>query len=127
MDNFSIVTRTALYNPGVTVVDIEGALDFNTVGVFETILGDLFVKKQYKIVLNLEKMDYISSAGVGLLVGNIKDVRKNGGDIKIAYVNSDVYKVFNLFDLQKLFHILETEQQAVAEFGGGFSTKTSYV
>jgi len=81
-------------NTSVTVVDIEGVLDINTVGEFETVLQDLFKKKQYKIVLNMKKLTYISSAGFGVLMSVIKDVRKNRGDIKIANVSSDIYKVF---------------------------------
>jgi len=116
MERLVLAARAAASNALVTIVDIEGVLDINTVGDFEAILQDLFKKKQYKIVLNMGKMTYISSAGFGVLMSIIKDVRKNKGDIKIVNVSSDIYKVFDLLELPGLFHILKTEQDAVGEF-----------
>ncbi len=116
MERLVISSRTAMSNTSVTVVDIEGVLDINTVGDFEAMLQELFKKKQYKIVLNSEKLTYISSAGFGVLMSIIKDVRKNRGDIKISNVSPDIYKVFDLLELPGLFHILASEQDAVAEF-----------
>lgn len=116
MERLILTARVALSNSLVTVIDIEGVLDINTVGDFEAMLQDLFKKKQYKIVLNLKQLTYISSAGFGVLMSNIKDVRKNKGDIKIVNVSSDIYKVFDLLELPGLFHILKAEQDAVGEF-----------
>jgi anti-anti-sigma factor len=106
MERLVLAARAAMSNTAVTVVDIEGVLDINTVGEFEGVLQDLFKKKQYKV----------SSAGFGVLMSIIKDVRKNRGDIKIANVSPDIYKVFDLLELPGLFHILKTEQDAVGEF-----------
>jgi anti-sigma B factor antagonist len=116
MGNFALATRMAMSNTAVSVVDVEGVLDLNTVADFEAVLENFFRKKQYKIVLNLEKLTYISSAGIGVLVGVIKDVRKNRGDIKLTSVNPDVYKVFELLELPGLFRFHKTERDAAAEF-----------
>ena len=116
MSNFTIATRIATANPAVSVVDVTGSFDINTVVDFEVILEDFFKKKQYKIILNFEKLTYVSSAGVGLLVGNLKEIRKNGGDIKIAGLTLEVYKVFELLELTKVFRIFKTEQDAVSDY-----------
>jgi len=116
MERLAIATRQAMTNTSVIIVDIEGVLDINTVSDFEAVLQDLFRKKQYKIVLNMKKLTYISSAGFGVLMSIIKDVRKNRGDIKIASVSPEIYKVFDLLELPGLFHILKVEQDAISEF-----------
>jgi anti-sigma B factor antagonist len=116
MERLVIGSRAAMANTSVTVVDIEGVLDINTVSEFEAILQELFKKKQYKIVLNMKKLTYISSAGFGVLMSIIKDVRKNRGDIKIANITPEIFKVFDLLELPGLFHILKTEEDAVSEF-----------
>jgi anti-sigma B factor antagonist len=116
MERLILSTRTAMSNTSVVVLDIGGVLDINTVGEFETVLQDLFQKKQYKIVLNFQKLTYISSAGFGVLISVIKDVRKNRGDIKIASVSPEIYKVFDLLELPGIFHVLKTENDAVNEF-----------
>lgn len=116
MERLVLTSRAATPNNLVTVVDVEGVLDINTVSDFENLLQELFKKKQYKIVLNMKQLTYISSAGFGVLMSIIKDVRKNKGDIKIVNVSADIYKVFDLLELPGLFHILKTEQDAVGEF-----------
>lgn len=116
MQNFALMTRPAMANTAVSVLDISGVLDINTVGDFEAKLEECFKNNQFKIVLNMEKLTYISSAGIGVMVGNIKNVRKNKGDIKVAGVNEELYKVFDLMELPGLFHFLKTERDAVAEF-----------
>ena len=116
MENFELMTRTAMSNTAVSVVEVKGVLDINTVDDFETALQNLFTKKQFKIILNLEKLTYVSSAGIGVMVGLIRDVRKNRGDIKITNTPPDVYKTFDLLELPGLFHFLKTEQEAVSQF-----------
>lgn len=116
METFALATRTAMSNTAVSVVDVAGVLDINTVGDFEAKLEECFRNKKYKIVLNLEKLTYISSAGIGILVGVIKEVRKNHGDIKITNANPAIYKVFDLLELPGLFRFHKTERDAAAEF-----------
>ena len=116
MNTLTLTSQSAMANTAVKVMDLEGVLDINTVGVFEDELQRLFKEKQYKIVLNMEKLTYISSAGFGVLLSIIKDIRKNRGDIKIAGVSPEIYKVFELLELPGIFHILKTEQDAVKVF-----------
>ena len=116
MNRFTISVREAISNTAVTVVDMEGTLDINTVEDFETALVGLFHQKRYKIVLNMEKLTYVSSAGFGVLLSIIKDVRKNRGDIKIAKVSPELYRTFDLLELPGMFQILKTEQDAVKGF-----------
>jgi|HubBroStandDraft_3_1064219.scaffolds.fasta_scaffold657216_1 anti-sigma B factor antagonist len=116
MKHLELVTRTAMSNTAVSVLDIDGVLDINTVDNFENALQECLKKKQYKIILNLEKLTYISSAGIGVLVGNIKEIRKNRGDIKLAGASPEVYNVLDLLDLPGLFKIHKTERDAAAEF-----------
>ncbi len=103
-------------NSEISVVEVGGVLDINSIGDFETMVDGLLKKKQFKLVLNMERLTYISSAGMGFLVGNIKEVRKNKGDIKIAGVNSDIYRVFELLDFPGIFQFFKTEREAVQKF-----------
>ena len=116
MKSFTLETRQAPSNTSVTVIDMQGELDTNTAVDFEKTLNGIFSEGKYKIVLNLEKLSYISSAGFGILMSNIKDVRKHRGDIKIINVRPDVYSIFELLELPGLFHILKTEGEAIHEF-----------
>ena len=65
MERLVLTSRNASSNTLVTVVDVEGVLDINTVSDFENLLQELFKKRQFKIVLNMKQLTYISSAGFG--------------------------------------------------------------
>jgi anti-sigma B factor antagonist len=116
MNSCLLDARVAMSNTAVSVVGLSGSLDINTVVEFEDLLSNLFKQKRFKIVLNLEKLTYISSAGIGVLIGSIKDFRKNNGDIKLAHVGPEIYKVFELLEMPRLFQLLKTEQDAVSSF-----------
>ncbi|HVZ81841.1 MAG TPA: STAS domain-containing protein [bacterium] len=116
MGQLNLVLRTAAGNSEVSVLEAAGVLDVNTVGDFEDVLNSLFRNKRFRIILDLGKLDYISSAGIGVLIGNIKEIRKNKGDIRISGVTADVYKVFDLLELPKLFHFHRDEREATLAF-----------
>ncbi|SRR5258708_757426 len=113
---FFLETRLAQANTLVTVIDMQGELDGQVADFFEQTLLDLFKKGKYKLVLNLEKLTYVSSAGFGVLMSLIKNVRKNRGDIKVTNLRPEVYSLFELLDLPGLFHILKTESEAIRNF-----------
>lgn len=116
MSQLNLTLRTAMENSEVSVLEASGVLDIHTVGEFEEAFQSLFRNKRYRIILDLGKLDYISSAGIGILVGNIKEIRRNRGDIKIAHVNPDIYKVFEILELPKLFQFLPGEREAAQAF-----------
>ena len=116
MGNLNLVTRQAMANTEVSVLEAQGVLDFNTVGDFEIALNELFRRNQFKIIVDMEKLSYISSAGIGLLIGNIKEVRKNKGDIKVSKVHPDVMKVFELMDLPAILKFHPSERDAAMAF-----------
>ncbi len=116
MSQLNLVSRSAVGNSAVTVLEASGSLDIHTVGEFESAFNSLFRNGQYRIILDLGKLDYISSAGIGVLVGHIKDIRKNKGDIKFSSIHPDVYRVFDLMDLFKIFHSHHNERDAAMAF-----------
>lgn len=116
MSQLNLVSRSAMGNSTVTFLEASGILDINTVGEFETVFDTLFRNGQYRIILDLGKLVYISSAGIGVLVGNIKNIRKNKGDIKFSSIHPDVCRVFELMDLFSIFHSHANEKEAAMAF-----------
>lgn len=110
-------SRMEISNQSVIVMDVDGILDLNSVGFFEEALVGLFDQGKYKIVLNLGKVAYVSSAGFGILISVIREVRAKGGDIKISEIQPAVYHVFEILGLHDLFRIFKTEREAIQDFG----------
>ena len=62
------------------------------------------------------RSSYISSAGLGVFMAFIEDVRENEGDIKLTNMSPKVYNVFDLLGFPLLYEILKDEQDAVNRF-----------
>ncbi len=96
----------------ILVLMLKGMLDVHTVPAFETALTEAIANEQYNIIVDLSKLEYISSAGLGVFMGYIEEIRSHGGDIKIAAASSKVYKIFDLLGFPNLFEFYDTVEAA---------------
>jgi len=103
----------------VSVLHITGFLDAHTVPQFEDALQKLVQEDRIKIAVNLDKLEYISSAGLGVFMGFIEEIREKGGDIKLSNLSQKVFKVFDLLGFPALFDIFENENEVKAKFLDG--------
>lgn len=103
-------------NNGVSVLYIKGYLDAHTAPELENAFQQLVDEKKYKIVVNFRDLSYISSAGLGVFMGFIEDIRKNGGDIKLTNMKPKIFRVFDLLGFPTLYDILDEEENAVEKF-----------
>ena len=76
MNNFSINTRE---NGNVQILDLKGYLDAHTTPDLEKALQTLVEKQKFNILVNCKELTYISSAGLGVFMAYIEDVRKHKG------------------------------------------------
>ncbi|MBI5216416.1 MAG: STAS domain-containing protein [Ignavibacteriae bacterium] len=101
----------------IHVVDIKGYLDAHTAPDLESAFSKLLDDKKFKIVVNCKNLNYISSAGLGVFMMFIEEVRKNSGDIKLSNLTPKVYNVFDLLGFPLLYDITQEETDAVKKFG----------
>lgn len=100
----------------VEVITVSGRVDSNTAPEFERVLKDTLDAGRYQIVLDLEKVDYMSSAGLRALVAALKTARRQGGDVRIANPSSRVAEVLQLAGLTSLFEVYPGQVEAVGSF-----------
>ena len=91
---------------GVTVVAISGSLDSNTSVDFRASLQTLIQKNNKLIIVDFSKLDYISSAGIGLFMEKVDDLLQIDGDLKFAAVPPKIMKVLEMMGLPKVIEIL---------------------
>ena len=113
MSDFKIHHREG---DGVSVLELKGYLDAHTAPELETTFQKLLGDKKYKIVVNCRDLTYISSAGLGVFMAYIEDVRKNKGDIKLTNMTPKVYNVFDLLGFPILYEIFKDEKEALSRF-----------
>ncbi len=100
----------------VSVLNLKGYLDAHTASEFESALEELVCENRVKIIVNLSDLVYISSAGLGVFMGFIEDIRKKNGDIKMAEPSKKVMRVFELLGFQVLYQIFDSEQEAMEKY-----------
>lgn len=122
MSNFSVGFRSA---NSVQVLDLKGELDAHTASELEAALQKCQRDGNTKIVVNGEQLQYISSAGLGVFMAYIEEVRDRSGDIKIAALQPKVYNVFDLLGFPMLFDITATEEEAIDRFNQPASNNSS--
>ncbi|HTR99139.1 MAG TPA: STAS domain-containing protein [Bacteroidota bacterium] len=113
MSDFKIGQREA---QNVSILDLKGYLDAHTAPKLEEAFQNLLRGQRYRIVVNCRDLSYISSAGLGVFMAFIEDVRNNKGDIKLTNMSPKVYNVFDLLGFPLLYEIFKDEQEAVTRF-----------
>jgi anti-sigma B factor antagonist len=113
MSKFEIRKRS---KSEITILDIYGELDAHTAPTLENELKQLIEKNFVHIVVNGSGLEYISSAGLGVFMAYIEDIRSQDGDIKIASLKPKVFNVFDLLGFPTLYDIVENEEDAVTRF-----------
>jgi anti-sigma B factor antagonist len=118
MEGLKIKTNFYTDNNEIVIIELGGYIDQTNTRQIEKIIFDLLNSGKRKIVFDLSDLIYMSSAGWGIFVGEIKSVRDQGGDIKLAAMSPEVYEVFQMLEF---FHIIQdfpTVQEAINSFPG---------
>jgi anti-sigma B factor antagonist len=113
MSSFNIDRRII---DDMEVIELNGELDAHTAPQLEESIKELIDRRRFKIIVNCTRLEYISSAGLGVFMAYIEDVRSLGGDIKLTNLKPKVYNVFDLLGFPTLYDILEEEMEAVNKF-----------
>jgi anti-sigma B factor antagonist len=102
---------------GVSVLKVTGYLDTTTSDELENALVGLLKKDESRIVIDLSGVNYISSAGWGIFISEIKEIRHKGGDLKLAGMVGDVFEVFQLLEFDSILEAYDTTDEAIDAFG----------
>jgi len=100
----------------VTVVDMVGRLDSRTAGRASTELNQIAQGGDRKVLLNVEGLEYASSAGLRAIMVAAKLLQVNGGAAKICQANETVKHVMEVSGFNSLLHLYDTEDKALAAF-----------
>ncbi len=113
---FDVYERTNAL-PNATVLELSGQLDAHTAPDFERFLEDRVRTEQKRcLILDFSALDYISSAGLGVLMGLIEEVRADGGDMKLARLPEKIFHVLDLLGFPMVFQIYPTVEEAGKAF-----------
>lgn len=97
----------------ITIIDIIGEIDlYNSNNI-----KDLILKKiengENKIIINLERVNYIDSSGIGTLISCNSILMKKRGGLVIENVNDSIKKIFKLTQLDAILKVASNEEEAI--------------
>ena len=100
----------------IAVLYPKGHLDAHNVERFEKEIIKLVGNDVIKIVVNCKDLNYISSAGMGVIMGYLDEIREKGGDIKLCSLNERVFEIFDLVGFTDIYDFLNDEKTALNKF-----------
>jgi anti-sigma B factor antagonist len=100
----------------IVVLDINGEIDLYNAPEIKSKISDLMESAKNDIIINLEKVSYIDSSGIGVLISSLSNLKKTGGSLKIINVFASVRKVFELTKLTSFFDIYDSEEEALNSY-----------
>ena len=100
----------------VVMLDIAGEIDLYNAPEIKDIISKLIEEQKYNVIINLEKVSYIDSSGIGALISSLSNLKKYQGGLKIINVYASVRKVFELTKLTSFFEIYDSEDKALDSF-----------
>lgn len=117
MKGIDVYVEEAPQNRGVSILRVSGYVDTTTSPELERRLQALLREKRYHIVVDLSRVEYISSAGWGIFISEIREIREKSGDLKLAGMIPDVREVFDLLEFENILQAYSDADLAAASFG----------
>ena len=100
----------------IALVKIKGYIDTTTSSEVSSKLTELINDGTVQLIIDMGGVNYVSSAGWGAFVGEIRTIRESGGDLKIVQMTPDVFEVFEMLEFNRILDYYETIEEAVDDF-----------
>jgi anti-sigma B factor antagonist len=102
---------------GVTVVALDGRIVLgDESNALREKVKSLLSEGKKKIVLNMDNITFIDSAGLGTLVASHHTAKKEGASLRLCHLGSKFQEVLQITKLLTVFEVYDTEAAAVASF-----------
>ena len=98
----------------VAVVAVRGEIDVYTAPKLRERLLEVISEGHNRVVVDLTEVGFLDSTGLGVLVGALKRVRGNSGELTLAGVHERIRKIFDITGLTTVFGVHDSVQDAIA-------------
>lgn len=105
----SLSTRT---EEPFEVIEVGGEIDVLTAPKLREAVIDAVGRGRLNLIIDVQKVDFLDSTGLGVLVGALKRVRADGGSLDIVCTHARLLKIFEITGLDKVFGLHESVEAA---------------
>jgi len=116
MEGIQVSTEVAGSRNQISIIKVGGYIDTTTSSELERALDSLLKQGRFFLIVDLGNVDYISSAGWGIFISEIKSIRENGGDLKLVRMVPDVYEIFELLEFHHILDVYDSVDEAINKF-----------
>src|SRR5437867_11876814 len=114
--NFDI--KTEQFSNASYVISLAGEVDLYTAPEFKQQLLEVITQGARQVVVDFTNTTFIDSTTLGVLVGGIKRLRTNDGELSLVCNDRNITKIFEITGLDRVFSIYETRDEAVSKLDG---------
>jgi len=101
----------------ITVLEIRGNIIGPPLSIrLSKTIYELVEKGKNKIIFDLSKVNWMNSAGLGIIVGGLTTIRNSGGELKLACPSGRVKKIFDMTNLTSIVDTYKSVEQARDSF-----------
>jgi anti-anti-sigma factor len=112
----TVAIEKSLLEGRINLIEISGSLDAHNFEQLEEVFDALFDCGGYDVIVDISRVDYMSSAGVGVLIGAAGRAQANEGTIVVVGPQESVREVFDLLGIGHIFPVVDTREKAFAHF-----------
>lgn len=119
---FTMTEDSIIFDSGpVKILSLSGYLDASNLQQFEQKVNQLLTLQPLKVIISLQGLEYISSAGIGLLLSVDRAMKKTGGKLVLADVPAKIARIFDVLGFSKILTITKNLETAASVLGVGSS------
>lgn len=122
-EGIKIETKLVETHPGVVMVETSGYVDQANCHLLQKTIDDSLAGDTYKLIFDFKNLVYMSSAGWGVLIGEIKRFRESGGDIKLANMGPEIYEIYQMLEFYHIISEYPSVEEALKSFGDSLETQ----
>jgi len=101
----------------IIVVHVESPLDIGNSPLVQRDISTLMDQfPDYDFILNMEHVEFMNSAGLGVLIISTKRLESCSRNLKVTNLNFSVKKVIQLLDAHEIIDVYESEEEALKSF-----------
>lgn len=100
----------------IAMLRVQGFIDTDTCSELRKYIDYTLNQGTFQLVVDMGAVNYVSSAGWGVFVGEIRGIKENGGDLKIGQMMPDVYEVFEMLEFDRILSYYDNIEEAINDF-----------
>jgi len=126
MQNITVADSAHPQHKDITLLSVKGFIDTNTAPEFEKTFQKVLADNKFNLIIDLREVNYISSAGWGIFVGEIRRIRSQKGNLFLVGMSPEVTEAYELLEFETILKSFPNVELAVQKgFGKSKTGKTS--